>query len=89
MTKQELWTKVNTENYGKIADLIFGLYERWQDEYEYEDINDYLKVIQKSLPEAFKIHKNPFGITAKCADGNIRIEVKDERECLRLVGRSV
>ena len=89
MTKQELWTKVNKENCGQIADLIFSLYERWQEEQEYEDINDYLKAIQKRIPEAFKIHKNPFGITAKCDDGNIRIEVKDERECLRMVGRSV
>lgn len=89
MTKQELWKKVNEENYGRIAGLIFDLYERWQEEQEYEDINDYLKVIQKSIPQAVEIHKNPFGITAKCDDGNIRIEVKDERECLRLVGRSV
>lgn len=89
MTKQELWTKVNTENNGKIANLIFDLYERWLDEQEYEDINDYLKVIQKSIPEAFKIHKNPFGITAKCDDGNIQIIVEDKSAYAQLKAKSV
>lgn len=88
MTKQELWAKINKENGGQIADLIFYLYERWQDEKEYEDINDYLKTIQKKVPEAFKIHKRPFGITAKCDDGNIQITVKSECKYLRLQAKS-
>lgn len=52
MTKKELWTKINNEN----ADLLFHLRERWADESEYEDITEYLSVIQKSIPEAFKIY---------------------------------
>ena len=89
MTMQELWNKVNNENGGKIADLIFYLYERWQDEKEYEDTNDYLKAIQKEIPQAYKIHKRPFGITCKCANGNIQISVKAERTYLKLVAKSV
>ena len=89
MTKQELWAKINKENDGQIADLIFYLYERWQDEKEYEDIEDYLKAIQNKAPEAFKIHKRPFGFTAKCEDGNIQITVKNERSYLVLKAKSV
>ena len=89
MTMQELWQKVNNENGGKIADLIFYLYERWQDESEYEDINDYLKAIQKHIPEAYKIHKRPFGFTAKCDNGNIQITVKEDGDYLQLVAKSV
>lgn len=72
MTKQELWLKVNND----IGDLLFELRERWDCEKEYEDIEDYLKVIQKSIPEAFKIYKRPFGIDCKCSDGILNISVK-------------
>lgn len=89
MTKQELWTKIK-ENDGQIADLIFGLNTRWH--YvaeECKDINDYLKAIQKKVPEAFRIHKQPFGITAKCEDGNLQITVKSGRNYLMLQAKSV
>lgn len=88
MTKQELWFKVNKEDNGRIADAIFHLYGRWLDEHEYEDIDDYLKAIQKKVPEAFTMHKRPFGFTAKCDDGNIRITVKTRGNYLQLEGRS-
>ena len=85
MTKNELWLKVTQENNGQIAALICNLYDRWLDESEYEDINDYLEVIQKKVPEAFKMHKRPFGFTAKCDDGNIQITVKEDGDYLQLV----
>lgn len=76
MKKVELWTKVCKEDNGKLGYLIVNLAERWTCERDYEDINDYLKVIQESIPEAVKIHKRPFGVTCKCDDGNIRIEAR-------------
>jgi len=68
MTKQETWAHINATE--SITELLFSLWERWQDEKDYEDIQDYLQVIQKSLPNAYKITKRPFGIAVKCTDGN-------------------
>ena len=39
------------------GDFLFHLFERWLDEYKYEDINDYLAAIQKRIPRAFRINK--------------------------------
>jgi hypothetical protein len=45
-------------------DLILGLADRWQDEAQYEDIEDYAAVVKKSLPKGFSfvaMTKRPFG----------------------------
>ena len=89
MNKHQLWAKVNTENDGKIAEFLFYLYSRWQDEKECEDINEYLKAFQARVPEAFKISKRPFGVTCKCDDGNLLICVKKEGRYLKINGKSV
>lgn len=47
--------------------LVGNLYARWQDEKEYEDINDYGKPVQKALDKIggklVSMHKRPFGFT--------------------------
>jgi len=73
MTRNEYWAKVATE---KVTDKIFYLKERWGDERQYEDINDYLECIKQDLPDAYKIHKRPFGVTIRCEDGDLRINVR-------------
>ena len=83
MIIDKLWEKINKEN----ADLLCDLWERWQDEKEYEDIQDYLEVIQKHIPEAYKITKRPFGVHCKCDDGEIHVQVKREGNYLKLVGK--
>lgn len=32
-----------------MTDTLFGLYDRWKDEKEYEDFNDYKKVISEKM----------------------------------------
>jgi hypothetical protein len=47
-----------------LRDLLFDLKFRWSNEREFEDINDYGKVIASQLPEGFKLEKmtkSPFG----------------------------
>jgi hypothetical protein len=47
-----------------IADPVFCLKARWSCEREFEDINDYGKVIARKLPSGFKLEKMtkaPFG----------------------------
>jgi len=57
----------------KLMKGLIGLYERWLDEKEYEDIDDYLDVVKQSRPNAFKMNKRPFGYDQKCGDGVVRI----------------
>ena len=64
---QRIKNILNNEAYGK---MMRNLYERWRDEYEYEDINDYAKVIIDKLTAFFpsyniklvKPSKRPFGV---------------------------
>lgn len=83
MKANELWQKVNSED----ANFLFYLWERWQDEKEYEDIQEYLKAIQKSIPEAFKITKRPFGIVCECDDGQMHIQIKRQGNYLKMFGK--
>lgn len=83
MIVNELWENVNNNH----ANLLFNLWGRWQDEKEYGDIQDYLMVIQKYIPEAYKITKRPFGVHCKCNDGEVHIQVKRSGRCLKLVGK--
>ena len=80
---KELWQNVNDNH----ANLFFNLWGRWQDEKEYEDIQDYLAVIQKYVPEAYKITKRPFGVHCMCDDGSIHIQVKRNGNYLKMFGK--
>jgi len=84
MTRIDLWNRAN-----KKADLFFNLWERWQDEQEYEDINDYLKHLQQTFPEAYAITKRAFGIKCKTDDGNIHITVKRSGNSIKLYGKNI
>ena len=47
-----------------IEDMMIRLYNRWQDEQDYENIEDYRLPIQRELPAGFvitKMTKRPFG----------------------------
>ena len=64
-TTPENLAKINAlVNDEKFADRIWYLYERWQDEQEYEKIEDYAKPFERFIPEGFKLTKmtkKPFG----------------------------
>ena len=49
-------------------DLLCNLKFRWDDEKDYEDFNDYIKVIKDKYPEIIKVTKRPFGIVRKFND---------------------
>lgn len=58
--------------------LLGNLWGRWQDEKEYEDINDYGKVIAEKFPEGWtllKSNKRPFGVTVKIEAEEWKISV--------------
>lgn len=67
----------------KNVDLLGSLWGRWQDEKEYEDINEYGARIAKEFPEGWKLvktNKRPFGVT---------VMIGEERHQISVTGRSI
>jgi len=80
MTRQEMAKNINAN----FSNLMFNLYERWQDEKEYEDFNDYVETFKKHIPETIKGLKRPFGFIVKCSDGNLKTSVKVQGKYAKL-----
>ena len=67
-----------------IANVMFNLWERWQDEKMYEDINDYGKVIAEKIQKEFPTWevkypsgtKKPFGVKVMVNKVYLHIFVK-------------
>lgn len=72
MTKKETSNLINEKH----MDLISMLYSRWQDEKEYEDINDYVERFKKAIPGTISGTKRPFGFNIQCSDGVLKLAVK-------------
>jgi len=85
MTRIELAKELNTQQTVK---LFANLYSRWQCEKEFEDINDYLDVLKKTIPQAYKILKRPFSIICKCDDGDLQFGVKLKGKYLSLFAKN-
>ena len=64
MTQNQLKSILNNANF---ENTIFNLYDRWQDEHEYEDIKDYAKplenIVSRIIDKDIKLTmtKRPFG----------------------------
>lgn len=77
-------------NNDKLTLAMFNLYERWLDEHEYEDINDYAKVIKGVADkEGITLHnvsgtKRPFGIKFNFNGNQYHFYVKREGKYMRL-----
>ncbi len=57
MTAKEIWKKASDKVLSEKTSLfLIGLWERWQDEQEYEDFKDYEAVIKKHFSE-YKLSK--------------------------------
>jgi hypothetical protein len=63
--------------------LLGNLWARWQDEKEYEDINEYGMRIAKDFPEGWKLiksSKRPFGVV---------VQIEAEHWQISVTGRSI
>ena len=64
----------------RLQNLMVYLYSRWQDEKDYEDINDYGVNIKKYVAEIggefVKMSKRPFGFIYKLADATYQVIVR-------------
>lgn len=94
MTTIEKLTSIVNDD--KVIECFFNLYDRWLDEHEYEDINEYGKVIfgviDRNHPKygisLIATTKRPFGIKVKMDDKNIHIHIKNKGEYSVIVAKS-
>lgn len=84
MKFKEMWKLADEEAY-----TLLALRDRWQDERLYEDINDYLRVVQSKIPCAYEMMKRPFGFKAKCEDGTFKVYLKMNGNKFSLVGQKI
>lgn len=85
--RQDISEVIN--NLGTIQKFDY-LHERWQDEKEYEDFNEYVKAMMKSMPEGatlVKGHKRPFGVTFNYGGNEVQISLKRKDGYCSLVAK--
>jgi hypothetical protein len=74
----------NIVNNKAVGNAFFNLYDRWLDESEYEDINEYGKAITNTIVKEFptynvtliKATKRPFGVKVKVCDVDVHVWIK-------------
>jgi len=73
--KERLMVKVR-----EYVDGFLGyLYDRWQDEKEYEDFKEYADVMKKKVGDAFvRATKRPFGFVMKAEGGEVQVYVNSK-----------
>ena len=76
MKMLELWDSFNSND--ELIEYFFYLYDRWQDEKEYVDSENYLNVLKRYIPEAVSISDDVFEVECLCSDGYLRLGVKVE-----------
>jgi hypothetical protein len=79
MTQTEKQNVINVLNNRQVLEHFLYLYERWQDEKEYEDFNDYAKSMMQSMPNGatlIKGTKRPFGVVINYGSNKVHISLK-------------
>ena len=92
MKTAEQWKAITQDEEGtenSLLSFLAYLYDRWQDECEYEDINDYLQAIKKHVPAAYEIAADPFGFKVKCDDGTLEVWLSDDGEHIEFHGEFI
>jgi len=84
---------VNNE---KIGNTFFNLYDRWQDESEYEDINEYGKAIALTIATEFPYNvkliqatKSPFGVKISTSKGVFQLWIKLKGHFASICGKKI
>lgn len=74
----------NIINNEKVGAAFCNLYDRWRDECEYEDINEYGRALFNTINKQYPkygikyvgVTKRPFGVKLQVGENNIHIFVK-------------
>jgi hypothetical protein len=81
MSEQERKGKA-LQFFEKLQNLMMNLYSRWQDEKDYEYINDYgvnKKYVAEIGGEFIKMNKRPFGFVYKLENAIYQVIVRSSR----------
>lgn len=81
----------------KVGDTMFNLCDRWRDESQYEDINDYAKaifgVVTKEFPDygvkLIGATKRPFGLKMQVDDKKIHLFLKIEGGYMKMYAKLI
>ena len=76
LTAEAIWERVRDTQ----VPFLMNLYERWQEEHEYEDFNDYRAAAFESCPGLTALWGQPFRAEYVAADGTLvlRFRLTDE-----------
>ena len=76
LTSEAIWERVQDTQ----IPFLLNLYERWQDEHEYEDFSDYRSAAFESCPGLTALWAQPFRAEYTAADGTLvlRFRFADE-----------
>ena len=76
LSAEEIWKRVQDTQ----VPFLMTLYERWQDEHEYEDFNDYRAAAFENCPGLTSLWMQPFRAEYAAADGKLvlRFRLTDE-----------
>ena len=76
LTAEVIWERVRDTQ----LPFLMNLYERWQDEHEYEDFSDYRAAAFESCPGLTALWAQPFRAEYVAADGTLvlRFRLTDE-----------
>ena len=76
LTAEAIWERVQDTQ----VPFLMNLYERWQDEHEYEDFSDYRVAAFESCPGLTALWAQPFRAEYVAADGTLvlRFRLTDE-----------
>ena len=76
MTGAQLWEFLQSGQ----AQFLCRLYERWQEESQYEDFRDYQQTAHHNCPGLFRLEQEPFQAVYECADGQVIVRFESTRE---------
>lgn len=82
LTMQALWARIAQEH----IRFLTTLFERWQDEHEYEDFDEYRKAAKRNCPGLTELWDSPFHARYKAADGEIVVRFKSTAEGIEVAG---
>ena len=76
LTAEAIWERVRDTQ----VPFLMNLYERWQEEHEYEDFNDYRAAAFESCPGLTALWGQPFRAEYAAVDGKLvlRFRLTDE-----------
>jgi len=87
----------NILNNEKVGNAFYNLYDRWRDESEYEDINDYGKAIFNTINGQYPDYgvtllattKRPFGVKIQVGERKVHIFTKLRGSYLNLCAKLI